>query len=502
MSQIRKRSIKAIIWIYAGFLLGAINTYFLTHKNWFQTDQYGLTQGLIQVGLLVAAFSTFGVSSYIGKFFPYYEDNLDNKNNDILSVALLISLGGFVLTALGVFFLEPLILKKFSGNSALLVEYFYWTIPFGFFIMLFMVLESYSYGFHKGVIASVLRETILRFYLSIIILLKVFDVISFHTFVLLFCFQYAVITTILALYLHYEGKLWISFKLSRLTRKFRKKIFAILILTYFVIIVGTLRGSIDALVLASKIDLKAVGVFGFASYMIALMQAPFRSMVAITVPILSRAWKEKNHKEISRIYNRSSINLLCFSLLVFFCIWLNYEQAILFFKINSDYLGSRWVFFLLGITTIIETGTGVNAQILGTSTYWRFELWTSLLLTALIIPLSYFLTVEYGIIGPALAILISFSIYNAIRFWFLWKKFNLQPFTFKTIEVIVGAVLFYFLVNTLLASMEGLLGLILRTSIFIILLILLIYYRNISPDFKPLLYNLIQKIIPKQKTKP
>jgi O-antigen/teichoic acid export membrane protein len=181
---------------------------------------------------------------------------------------------------------------------------------------------------------------------------------------------------------------------------------------------------------------------------------------------------------------------------------LNYEQAILFFKINSDYLGSRWVFFLLGITTIIETGTGVNAQILGTSTYWRFELWTSLLLTALIIPLSYFLTVEYGIIGPALAILISFSIYNAIRFWFLWKKFNLQPFTFKTIEVIVGAVLFYFLVNTLLASMEGLLGLILRTSIFIILLILLIYYRNISPDFKPLLYNLIQKIIPKQKTKP
>jgi O-antigen/teichoic acid export membrane protein len=335
--------------------------------------------------------------------------------------------------------------------------------------------------------------------LSIIILLKVFDVISFHTFVLLFCFQYAVITTILALYLHYEGKLWISFKLSRLTRKFRKKIFAILILTYFVIIVGTLRGSIDALVLAARIDLKAVGVFGFASYMIALMHGPFRSMHAITVPIIARAWKEKNHKEISRIYERSSINLLCFSMLVFFCIWLNYEQAIRFFNINLDYLGARWVFFLLGVTAIIETGTGVNGQIIGTSTYWRFELWTSLLLTALIIPLSYYLTVKYGLVGPAVANLISFSIYNAIRFWFLWKKFNLQPFSFKTIEVIVGAVLSYLIVNTLFAGMEGLLGLILRTSIFAILLVALIYVRNISPDFKPVLKNLLLKITPKSR---
>ena len=499
MSEIRKRSIKAIIWIYAGFVLGAINTYFLTHKNWFQTDEYGLTQGLIQVGLLVAAFSTFGVTSYLYKFFPYYEDNLPNKNNDLLSIALLVSLVGFVLTAIGVFVLEPVILQKFSGNSALLVEYFYWTLPFGFFIMLFMVLESYSYGFHKGVVTSVLKETILRFYSTIIILLKVFNVISFHTFIILFCFQYAVITAILALHLHYEGKLWISFKLSRVTRKFRKKIFAILILTYFVIIVGTLRGSIDALVLAARIDLKAVGVFGFASYMIALMHAPFRSMLAITIPILARAWKEKNHKEISRIYNRSSINLLCFSLLVFFCIWLNYEQAIRFFNINPDYLAARWVFFLLGVTAIIETGTGVNAQIIGTSSYWRFELWTSLLLTALIIPLSYFLTVKYGLVGPAVANLISFSIYNAIRFWFLWKKFNLQPFTFKTIEVIVGAVLFYFIVNALLASMEGLLGLILRTSIFAVLMVALIYGRNISPDFKPVLKNLLLKITPKSR---
>ena len=119
------------------------------------------------------------------------------------------------------------------------------------------------------------------------------------------------------------------------------------------------------------------------------------------------AWKDKDTKEIGRIYQRSSINLLSFSLFIFILIWLNFSNAISFFNINPEYLNGKWVFFIMGLVTIIEMGTGVNSQIIGTSTYWRFELWTSLLLTAMIIPLSYTLTVKFGILGPALSNLIS-----------------------------------------------------------------------------------------------
>ena len=493
MSQIRKRSLKAATWIYVGFLIGALNTFFFTHKNWFDPSEYGLAQGLLQIGMLIFAFSTLGVNSFLYKFFPYYEDHNEPKQNDILGVALIVSLVGFILTALSVYMLQPVIIQKFSTNSQLLVQYFFWTIPFGFFILLYNILEAYAYGFHKGVLTSMLKETVLRVYTLIVILLKMFNVINFQVFILLFCLQYAVISIILAVHLKLEGKLWISFKISRVTRKFRKKIFTIMGLTYMVVIVGTLRSSIDALVLASKIDLNAVGIFGFATYMVALLQAPLRSIVAITVPILSRAWKQKDHKEISRIYKRSSINLLTFALFVFFCIWLNYTQAINFIGINPNYLDGRWVFFLLGIVTIIEMGTGVNGQIIGTSSYWRFELWTSLLLTILLIPLSYFLTVEYGLIGPAVANLASFSVYNFVRYWFLWKKFALQPFSKKTIEVIIIATGIYFLVYYSMKDMEGLLGLIARTIGFTLPFLLIIYYRNISPDLKPVINSVIKK---------
>ena len=147
MSQIRKRSLKATSWIYAGFAIGAINTYFLTHKNWFTTDQNGLTRAMIEVSQLIFAFSSFGVTSFLFKFFPYYADNTEPKNNDLLAVALRIAMLGFVLTCGGLFLLEPLIVRKFSANSILLVEYFYWTIPMAFCVLLYNILESYSFGF-------------------------------------------------------------------------------------------------------------------------------------------------------------------------------------------------------------------------------------------------------------------------------------------------------------------------------------------------------------------
>jgi O-antigen/teichoic acid export membrane protein len=494
MSQIRKRSLKAASWIYVGFMIGALNTYLLTHKNWFEPNEYGLTQSLIQIGLLIFAFSTLGVTSYIYKFFPYYEDNTKPAANDMLGLALIISIIGFIVTSLTVYFFQPIIIQKFSTNSRLLVEYFYWTIPFGFFILLYNILEAYSYGFHKGVVTSLLKETILRLFTLVVLLLKIFAVISFHNFVILYCLQYALITCILAAHLYHEGKLWLSFRVSRVTKKFRKKILTITILTYMVIIVGTLRGSIDALVLASKINLEAVGIFGLAAYMVVLLQAPFRSIVAVTIPVLSRAWKQKDHKEISRIYKRSSINLLSFALFAFFCIWLNLTQAIEYFNINPKYLDARWVFFLLGMVTIIEMGTGVNGQIIGTSSYWRFELWTSLLLTLLIIPLSYILTTNYGLIGPAVANLVSFSVYNFVRFWFLWKKFNMQPFSRKTAEVILLSVGVYFPVYFTLGELQGLMGLFARTSAFAIPFVVIAYSRNISPDLKPVVNTILKRM--------
>ncbi len=494
MSQIRRNSLKATSWIYIGFCIGALNTYFLTHQSWFSSEQNGLTRIIIEISQLTFAFSTLGATSYLFKFFPYYQDNLSPKNNDLLSIALIVSIVGFVLTCSGIFLLEPLIIRKFSANSILFVQYFYWIIPMSFFLLLYNLLEAYSYGFNLGVFTSFLREAILRIYTLLIIVLKVFDFIDFRTFIILFSFQYAIIGLALSVYLWRKKQLWISFKFSKVTWKFRKKIIAIMSLTFIVIIVGVLRQSIDGLVLAAKQNLGKVGVFGLAAYMVSVLQAPFRSIVAISIPILSRAWKDKDLTEINRIYKRSSINLLAFALMAFFCIWLNFSDAIIYFNFNPEYLEGKWVFFILGLVTIIEMGTGVNAQIIGTSSFWRFELWNSLFLTSMIIPLSYTLTVKYGIFGPAIANLVSFSLYNIIRFGFLYKKFKMQPFSTKTIEVIFISIVCYFICFYLFNNVTGLFGLIGRSVLFIGMYVAGLHIREITPDLAPILANVRKRI--------
>ncbi len=39
-----------------------------------------------------------------------------------------------------------------------------------------------------------------------------------------------------------------------------------------------------------------------------------------------------------------------------------------------------------------------------------------------------------GVVGPAIATLISYIVYNSIRYLFLLRKFNMQPFNSKTVS--------------------------------------------------------------------
>ncbi|MEQ1554117.1 MAG: lipopolysaccharide biosynthesis protein [Ferruginibacter sp.] len=494
MADIRRQGIKGTIWVYVGFLLGAISTYFFTYTHWFTPDQYGLTRALLEIGLLLYAFSTLGTTFYVYKFFPYYADNLPKKDNDLLGQALKICFLGFLFSITALYLFEPIIIKKFSKNSALLVEYFYYIIPLGFFLLLYTIIEIYAFGFSKASTTIFLKEVVLKFFTLIVVLLKIIGLINFKTFVLIFSFQYAIIAIILIAILYKEGNFWLNFKPSKVTKKYKKKIIAVLALTFLTAIVSVLRTSIDALVLASRQDLGKVAIFGFTNYLVMTMGAPSRSLIAITIPMLSRHWKDKNLVEIDRIYKRTSINLLSFSLFMFGLILLNFTDAIQYFNLNESYLEGKYVFILLGLVTIIELGTGVNGQIIGTSSFFRFELWTSILLTVLIIPLSYFLTVKYGLIGPAVANLVSFTIYNAIRYFFLLKKFKMQPFSQKTIEVILIAIVAFMAMHYLLGNKSGLLIIILRSILYALLFIVAVFIRDISPDAKPVFLVLKKRI--------
>jgi O-antigen/teichoic acid export membrane protein len=203
------------------------------------------------------------------------------------------------------------------------------------------------------------------------------------------------------------------------------------------------------------------------------------------VPVLSRAWKDKDYAKILMIYQRSGINLLIASLGIFLLVWLNYIDAIKAFQLKPGYIDSQWIFFFLGMARIIDLGTGVNAQIIATSTFWRFEFLSGVVLLSLAVPLNYMLVKKFGIIGAGYSNVIAFTIYNIIRIIFLERKFNMHPFSIKTVYAIMLAFASYTICHYSFLQVHGFWGMVLKSLVFIILYGGSVIYFDLSPDVSP-----------------
>ena len=498
MSQIRRQSIISSIVVYTGFVIGFLNTYLFTREGGFSQSQYGLTGIFIAVANIMYSLSNMGMGAYIYKFYPYYNDNLPKKKNDLLTWALTFSLIGFCLVILAGILLKDLVIRKFGTNSPDLVKYYYYIFPFGFGLTFYSLLEAYAWQLKKSVFTNFLKEVQFRIFATFLIILTLTGIIAkFDLFIKLYSFTYLAITLILLFYLVITNKVSFTFKVSKVSRKFFKKILTLSSLIYGGSLVYTVSAVFDSIVIAAVLPdgLALAGIYTLAQNVASLIQAPQRGIVSSSIAALSKAWKDKDMKKIDRIYHSSSINQLIFSICIFLLIWLNFTDAVFTFHLQSGYLSAKWIFFYIGLMRIVDMGTGVNSQIIGTSSLWRFEFFTGIFLLFLTLPLNYILTKYFfGVLGPAISNLFSFTIYNAIRYWYLIKKFRLQPFTVKTAyTVILGGTVFcccYFLFK----GFHGFTGLVLRSTVFLLLFILGCFILRLSPDLLPVMQTVFKKL--------
>jgi O-antigen/teichoic acid export membrane protein len=497
MSIIRRQSIISSGIVYFGFALGFLNTYLFTRQGGFTQTQYGLTGIFMSIASIMYSFANLGMQAYIYKFYPYYNDNLSRKNNDLITWALLAAMVGFGLVLIGGFVFKNLVIRKFGEHSAELVKYYYWIFPFGFGLTLYSLLEAFAWQVKKSVFTSYLREVQFRVFTTILIVLfitRIFN--SFDLFIKFYAFGYIIIAATLLCSLLLKKEIHFTFSISRVTKKFRKKIITLAAFIWGGGLLHNIAAVFAPIVIAAVMPkgLANAGIFIIAQYMTSIMQAPQRGIIAASLAPLSKAWKDKDLEKINIIYHRSSINQLIFSVGIFVLIWLNFKDGFTTFHLQKNYLDAQYAFFFLGLTCIIDMGTGVNAQIIGTSTFWRFDFITGIILLALSLPLTYILTKNTGVVGPAIANLISFTLYNLLRYIFLLRKFNMQPFSMKTLYTLIAGVVGYFICHFLFYQHQGFLWIILRSGVFISFYLFIIINFGLSPDVLPVWETIKKRI--------
>jgi O-antigen/teichoic acid export membrane protein len=505
MSTIRRQSILSSGVIYLGFALGFFNTYLFTRQGGFTPSEYGLYGTFMGVANIINSFANLGMQSYILKFYPYYRDNLKVKDDDMMGWAFVTSFFGFIIVLAAGFIFKDLVVRKFSANAPDFVKYYAWVFPLGFGLTMYSILEAYAWQLKKSVLTNFLRELIFRVITSALAILFFLQLIKdFGLFIKLFSLTYILLALILLVILIRSGEIHLTLRRSRVSKKFFRKIVLLCSFIWSGGLIQNIAVVFDMIVISAVVPngLAWAGIFGLAQNIASLIQAPQRGIIGASVSHLSRAWKDKDYDKIRRIYQRSSINQLIFACGVFVLIWLNFTDGVKNFHLQPVFVLAQPVFLFLGLWRIVDMGTGVNAQVIGTSTLWRFEFVTGMLLLALSLPLNYILAKKLGVVGPAIATFVSYSIYNAIRYMFLLKKFNLQPFSYKTGLTLILAACGYGISYILFRNIHGFMAMAARSLCFIIIYAGGTYLLKLSPDLIPVWNTLKKKLaIPYLRTR-
>lgn len=490
MSEIRKQSILSTGVIYAGFVVGLLNIYLFTKQGLFTEEEFGLYNAFIAIANLLAAGANLGAPFFIYKFYPYYRDHLRFEKNDQLSVSILLGALGLVATiALGLY-LEPLVIKKYGTNAPQLTNYYHWTFILGAGLLFFNILEAWNWQQQRVATSHFLKEAGWR--LLVLLLIGCFAlgyIGSYDLFIKLFTFSYPFIAIALLLILIFRKQAPFSKPFSRVSLRLKRSAFRYTSFTYSGTLIFTISQVFDTVLIASVLSnaMVKVAIYSMAQNMASLVQVPQRGVAAASIAPLSSAWKRKDKETIAKIYTRTSINQLIIGAGLLAVLALNYADAVVAFHLKPTYLEAFTVVLLLGMTKLIDMGTGVNSQIIITSPKWRMEFISGVILLLIMLPLSYWLTKEKGIIGTALAQLISIGCYNLFRIFLLWKEYSMQPFSIKTLYTLLLAAGAWALCYFLYQDWSGWTALFLQSLTFLLVYLLGIYRLRLTPDLPEML---------------
>ena len=472
MGIVREQSVKNSISFYIGMVVGAINTVII-YPNVFKDnpEYFGLIQILLAYAIVISTFTTFGIPKIFLRFFPAIKDK-----GQLYFLSLITPIIGFLLaTLIYVLFKEEIF--YFLNATVLLKNNFFYIIFLVFFIGFYEVLTSISRSFLHSAIPVFLNEVFLKIYSMSTLLLHWFGFLDFSTFLKIYFLGYFLKFAIIFIIQFFNNQFSLSFTLKDLQLK-RMLSYGLYVLIGGAAMIIVTR--LDLMMIGSLLDLQQVAFYTVAFFIGNAIMVPGKSIVAISTPLIAKAWENQDFSEIQNLYSKSSINQLIIGGIFFLCVWINIDAV--FDLLPEKFRAGKWVVFYIGLSQLFNISTGVNGAIIMNSKYYRYDLYTSVILVFLTIVTNFFLIQKYGINGAAMATAISVFLFHFTRVILLKIKMNMQPFSYKTIYTIILLILIYFLLIFLPNTGYALFDIFWKSLIALLIFGPLVLYFNLSDD--------------------
>lgn len=494
MVTIRTQSIYSSLFIYAGFAIGALNVLYL-FPTYFTPEQFGLTRIIMDIALIFSTICSAGTLPITVKFSPFYQHHLPREKNDLMALIFLFATISCVILYFIFPYIQPWALRKFGKNSPALSEYFYLTFPFTIALVLFSILEGFSWMIQKTVISNFLKEFLFRLLTTGLILLWIAGILTdFRDFATLYSSLYYVSAFVLVIVLYKSRKYALQFTRSNLTKRLAPIMIKFGSAYFLSAVLNVLARTNDTLIIASQSSggLADAAIFTIASYLITVMDVPQRSMASAATPQIAAAWKDNDLFKLDRLYKKTALNLLIIACCIMGIVLIN--SSLLLYILGPTYKTLPTLLIVLGFTKLIDLGTGMNSQILQLSKHWKIDLFTNMFFVIITIVFNYFLTRKYGIIGTSIGGMIAVVLFNLIRFIYIKRIYKLQPFTWKNGAALFASALLMVLSQNIPSTNNIWIDTIMRTIFFVILFCVFILRFNISQDLTDLFNTVLSKL--------
>jgi len=490
MGLIQKQSQSGTIYSYIGVALGFVTTGILWPRI-FSTSEVGLMRLLVSYSVLFSQFASLGVNSVTVKLFPYFKTK-DGKHHGFLGLTLSIAMVGLLISVIGYVLLKAWIIDPEKKESLLLAQYYYYVIPLIFFTLIFNIIDTYYRVLQNAVVGIVYKEVVQRVLILLVIVSYYFQWIGFHQTVIYYCVALVLPTLLIMISLKINGQYSLIPDLGFVSPELRKEIAGVGLFGIVASFSGVLVLNIDVIMVERLIDLQAAGIYTITFFFGSLILIPMRSMGKISSVVIADAWKQKNKTLIEDIYKKSSISLSVIGFLLLIGLWSNIDN--IFMLIGDKYLPGKYVILLLGLANMTDIALGVSPHIILNSSRYKYLSYFLLIFVVLLVVTNLIFIPIFGLLGAAIASLLSKVIYNLIKFIFLYKEWKLQPFDMKYLYLIGISLLVYGLSCLIPALPNYIFDIGVRSLAILLVFTFLIYYTRISTDINQRIESVMKLI--------
>jgi O-antigen/teichoic acid export membrane protein len=485
MGIVKRQSIKYTFISVIGSMIGALSILYIYPLS---IENYGLSQAVANFSLFLVPFIGFNANAVVINFYnPQKKDP-----NSILLLGFLLS-AIFSVIFLIVYFLviKPNLhnLEHLGINPHVFRDNSTYILAIGILLVFIGTLNSHSNNLRRAVVPNILINIGLKVFTPILILGTYYKIIDSDQIPLGMMIFYASIFILLFLYVWRLGGLPHQISLGDFANFQDKTILKYTLISGLTGLASIVATKIDIIAISGIKSLSDVGKYSLPYFMASLIEIPLGGIASISSPLISQFLKNNQQIELDSLLKKASNSLFLSGTIIFTLLYAIFPDLILISNKPQVFQDGLMIFIIVGAAKLIDMVTSLNTQAISYSKHYTYNLYFVIITSICNLFFTYYFTKTYGIIGTAFSILFSITLFNALKFWVLYLKMNLNPFSKSTL-IILGIFVFQILlISNLPLTFAPLINIVLKSIIVFGTFLLLITWLRPSEDVNELLYG-------------